>query len=130
MDTRCSARPSPFVESPFHDRPAPGAVPLGAGFLPPPERGFAQGEPAPLFDRRPNRERLSWEQLTRLYDTFVIPRAGLGLSNDEIMDDLVRFCREWQPDLVLCGCKDGLPGKRHDENTHLGLRRLGVNKRH
>ncbi|MFJ9821246.1 activator-dependent family glycosyltransferase [Streptomyces sp. NPDC101151] len=73
------------------------------GALPPPEQGFGLGEPAPLFDVRPDRERLSWEQLTKLYDTLVVPRTEL--SNDTMMDDLVGFCREWRPDLVLWGAK-------------------------
>jgi glycosyltransferase (activator-dependent family) len=57
------------------------------------------GEPAELFDLRPDRERLGWEELTRLYDTLVVPRGWL--ANDTMMDDLVGFCRQWRPDLVL-----------------------------
>ncbi|AYY12652.1 activator-dependent family glycosyltransferase [Actinobacteria bacterium YIM 96077] len=69
------------------------------GTLPPLAEAPPLGEPAPLFDIRPDRERLSWQQLTRLYDTLVIPRAWL--CNDTMMDDLVGLCREWRPDLVL-----------------------------
>ena len=72
---------------------------LRDGSLPP--RGGA--EPAALFDLGPDRERLSWPELTGLYDFFVVPQAKV--FNEAIMDDLVGFCREWQPDLVLWGAK-------------------------
>ncbi|MEV8309183.1 activator-dependent family glycosyltransferase [Streptomyces flavidovirens] len=57
----------------------------------------------PLFDVRPDRKRLSWEQVTRVFDDLVLPQARR--SNDSMMDDLVEFAREWQPDLVLWGAK-------------------------
>jgi glycosyltransferase (activator-dependent family) len=66
---------------------------------PMPEEAPPLGEPAPLFDLRPDRERLDWKELTRLYDTLVVPRAWL--ANDTMMDDLVEFSRQWRPDLVL-----------------------------
>lgn len=65
--------------------------------------GPPQGGLGPLFDVRPDRERLSWEQVTRLFDTLVLPQARR--SNDSMMDDLVGFAREWRPDLVLWGAK-------------------------
>ncbi|MFI9808954.1 activator-dependent family glycosyltransferase [Streptomyces sp. NPDC052301] len=78
------------------DRRRPkGSAPAG--------KGPAQGELDPLFDIRPDRERLGWEQVTRLFDTLVLPQARR--SNDSMMDDLVAFAREWQPDLVLWGAK-------------------------
>jgi glycosyltransferase (activator-dependent family) len=67
--------------------------------MPTPEEAPPLGEPAPLFDLRPDRERLDWKELNRLYDTLVVPRAWL--ANDTMMDDLVEFSRQWQPDLVL-----------------------------
>ncbi|MFH0246495.1 nucleotide disphospho-sugar-binding domain-containing protein [Streptomyces sp. HK10] len=57
----------------------------------------------PLFDVRPDRERLSWEQVTGVFDDLVLPQARR--SNDSMMDDLVAFARAWQPDLVLWGAK-------------------------
>ena len=69
------------------------------GSLPPRDGG----EPPALFDLHPHRERLTWPELTGLYDGFVVPQARV--FNEAIMDDLVGFCREWQPDLVLWGAK-------------------------
>lgn len=69
------------------------------GTLPPIEDAPPLGEPAPLFDISPDREPLSWQQVKRIYDTLVVPRARL--FNDAMMDDLVDVCREWKPDLVL-----------------------------
>jgi glycosyltransferase (activator-dependent family) len=45
------------------------------------------------------RERLSWEKLTWLHDNVVVPRTKL--LNDGMVDDLVAYCRSWEPDLVL-----------------------------
>ncbi|MGC5562288.1 activator-dependent family glycosyltransferase [Streptomyces sp. FR-108] len=47
-----------------------------------------------------HREGLSWEGVTWLLDNLVVPRTWL--LNDEMVDDLVAYCRSWQPDLVLC----------------------------
>ncbi|MFF1643067.1 nucleotide disphospho-sugar-binding domain-containing protein [Streptomyces sp. NPDC058246] len=65
--------------------------------------GSGQGGLGPLFDVRPDRERLGWEQVTRLFDTLVLPQARR--SNDSMMEDLVEFALEWRPDLVLWGAK-------------------------
>ncbi|MFI6039307.1 activator-dependent family glycosyltransferase [Streptomyces sp. NPDC051315] len=46
------------------------------------------------------RDGLPWEQIAWLLDTVVVP--GMWLVNDEMVDDLVTFCRSWEPDLVLC----------------------------
>jgi glycosyltransferase (activator-dependent family) len=69
------------------------------GTLPVPEQAPPMGEPAELFDLDDDRERLSWKELNRLYDTLVVPRAKL--SNDAMMEDLVAYCRAWRPDLVV-----------------------------
>ncbi|AOR31541.1 hypothetical protein BFF78_11235 [Streptomyces fodineus] len=47
-----------------------------------------------------DRDGLPWEHITWLYDTLVVPRTWI--LNDEMVDDLVRYCRSWRPDLVLC----------------------------
>ncbi|OAH10933.1 nucleotide disphospho-sugar-binding domain-containing protein [Streptomyces jeddahensis] len=57
----------------------------------------------PLFDIRPDRRRLSWEQASRVFDDLVLPQARR--SNDSMMDDLVAVARAWRPDLVLWGAK-------------------------
>jgi len=57
----------------------------------------------PLFDIRPDRERLDWEQACRVFDDLVLPQARR--SNDSMMDDLVAAARAWRPDLVLWGAK-------------------------
>ncbi|MER7779707.1 nucleotide disphospho-sugar-binding domain-containing protein [Streptomyces sp. NPDC096191] len=57
----------------------------------------------PLFDIRPDRERLSWEQASRVFDDLVLPQARR--SNDPMMEDLVALARAWRPDLVLWGAK-------------------------
>ncbi|MFG3323415.1 nucleotide disphospho-sugar-binding domain-containing protein [Streptomyces sp. NPDC048171] len=57
----------------------------------------------PLFDIRPDRERLGWEQVSRVVDDLVLPQARR--SNDPMMEDLVAAARAWQPDLVLWGAK-------------------------
>ncbi|MHC5264245.1 activator-dependent family glycosyltransferase [Streptomyces sp. UC4497] len=57
----------------------------------------------PLFQLGPDRERLSWEQVNRVFDDLVLPQAKR--SNDSMMEDLVGFAREWRPDLVLWGAK-------------------------
>ncbi|GAB3740975.1 DUF1205 domain-containing protein [Amycolatopsis oliviviridis] len=41
------------------------------------------------------REAISW-----VLDTLVVPQ--MWILNDELVDDLVRYGRFWQPDLVLC----------------------------
>ncbi|MFD5184537.1 activator-dependent family glycosyltransferase [Streptomyces sp. NPDC058372] len=46
------------------------------------------------------RDGLPWEEIAWLLDTVVVP--GMWLVNDEMVDDLVTFCRSWEPDLVLC----------------------------
>ncbi|NBM14389.1 nucleotide disphospho-sugar-binding domain-containing protein [Streptomyces sp. GC420] len=57
----------------------------------------------PLFDVRPDRERLGWEQVTGVFDDLVLPQARR--FNDPMMEDLVAFARQWRPDLVLWGAK-------------------------
>jgi glycosyltransferase (activator-dependent family) len=57
----------------------------------------------PLFDIRPDRERLSWEQVSGVVDDLVLPQARR--SNDPMMEDLVAAARAWRPDLVLWGAK-------------------------
>lgn len=74
-------------------RKAPGADAPAAE-----QEGFG-----PLFDMRPDRDRLSWEQATRLVDTMVLPQARR--SNDSMMEDLVEIALDWRPDLVLWGAK-------------------------
>ncbi|MCX4527166.1 MULTISPECIES: activator-dependent family glycosyltransferase [unclassified Streptomyces] len=76
-------------------RPTPAPTPAGGGPL--------QGGLGPLFDVRPDRERLSWEQVTKVFDNLVLPQARR--SNDSMMEDLVAFALEWRPDLVLWGAK-------------------------
>ncbi|MEU3002147.1 nucleotide disphospho-sugar-binding domain-containing protein [Streptomyces sp. NPDC006995] len=71
--------------------PIPGRGPGGAGGL------------DPLFDVRPDRERLGWEQVTRVFDDLVLPQARR--SNDSMMEDLVELALDWKPDLVLWGAK-------------------------
>ncbi len=65
-----------------------------------PQEGQGLG---PLFDIRPDRERLSWEQVSRVFDDLVLPQARR--SNDPMMEDLVAAARTWRPDLVLWGAK-------------------------
>ncbi|MFI7003356.1 activator-dependent family glycosyltransferase [Nocardia sp. NPDC050175] len=67
--------------------------------LPPPEDAPPMGEPRELFDVSASRERLSWPELNRLYDTLVVPRAKL--NSDTMIDDLVTYCQSWRPDLVV-----------------------------
>ncbi|MFZ3560660.1 activator-dependent family glycosyltransferase [Streptomyces sp. BH055] len=57
----------------------------------------------PLFQLGPDRERLGWEEVNRVFDDLVLPQARR--SNDSMMEDLVAFAREWRPDLVLWGAK-------------------------
>ncbi|MEU0403982.1 activator-dependent family glycosyltransferase [Streptomyces sp. NPDC006197] len=71
--------------------PVPGRGPAGSGGL------------DPLFDVRPDRERLGWEQATRVFDDLVLPQARR--SNDSMMEDVVELALEWRPDLVLWGAK-------------------------
>ncbi|MER8011749.1 nucleotide disphospho-sugar-binding domain-containing protein [Streptomyces sp. NPDC094149] len=66
------------------------------------QRAPQQGLEA-LFDIRPGRERLGWEQATRVFEDLVLPQARR--SNDSMMDDLVAAARAWRPDLVLWGAK-------------------------
>ncbi|GGS43733.1 glycosyl transferase [Streptomyces violaceus] len=47
-----------------------------------------------------HRDGLPWEEINWLFDNLVLP--GMWLLNDELVDDLVTYCRSWQPDLVLC----------------------------
>lgn len=70
-----------------------------AGTLTRPEEAPPPGEPAGLYAMGPDRKPLSWPELTRLYDTLVVPRAEL--ANDAMVDDLVAYCRSWRPDLVV-----------------------------
>ncbi|MFI9547088.1 nucleotide disphospho-sugar-binding domain-containing protein [Streptomyces sp. NPDC052016] len=63
----------------------------------------AQGDLGPLFDLRPDRERLSREDVSRLFDTLVLPQARR--FNDPVMEDLVGLALDWRPDLVLWGAK-------------------------
>ncbi|MFB7658128.1 MULTISPECIES: nucleotide disphospho-sugar-binding domain-containing protein [unclassified Streptomyces] len=56
-----------------------------------------------LFDLRPDRARLGWEQVCRVVDDLVLPQARR--SNDPMMEDLVAAARAWRPDLVLWGAK-------------------------
>ncbi|MDT0616520.1 activator-dependent family glycosyltransferase [Streptomyces lancefieldiae] len=46
------------------------------------------------------RQSLSWEEISWIYNHVVVPQTWL--LNDEMVDDLVTYCRSWQPDLVLC----------------------------
>ncbi|WP_329612022.1 DUF1205 domain-containing protein [Streptomyces brevispora] len=71
--------------------PVPGGGAAGAGGL------------DPLFDVRPGRERLGWEQITRVFEDLVLPQARR--SNDSMMEDVVELALEWRPDLVLWGAK-------------------------
>ncbi|MGW2125784.1 nucleotide disphospho-sugar-binding domain-containing protein [Streptomyces sp. NPDC001758] len=66
-------------------------------------RAPQEGSLDPLFDLRPDRERLSWEQASRVFDDLVLPQARR--SNDPMMEDLVAAARAWRPDLVLWGAK-------------------------
>lgn len=54
----------------------------------------------PHFDMAENRvDVLTWEYLKFGYD-YMVP-WWLRMTNDPMIDDLVAFCREWQPDLVV-----------------------------
>lgn len=66
------------------------------------QRAPQQGLEA-LFDPRAGRERLGWEQATRVFEDLVLPQARR--SNDSMMEDLVAAARAWRPDLVLWGAK-------------------------
>jgi glycosyltransferase (activator-dependent family) len=46
------------------------------------------------------RDSLPWEEISWLLDTVLVP--GMWIVNDEMVDDLVTYCRSWEPDLVLC----------------------------
>lgn len=46
------------------------------------------------------RDGLPWEEIAWLLDTVLVP--GMWIVNDEMVDDLVTYCRSWKPDLVLC----------------------------
>ncbi|MCM2390476.1 activator-dependent family glycosyltransferase [Streptomyces sp. CWNU-1] len=46
------------------------------------------------------REGLPWEEVSWLLGTVLVP--GMWIVNDEMVEDLVTFCRFWKPDLVLC----------------------------
>jgi glycosyltransferase (activator-dependent family) len=46
------------------------------------------------------RDGLSWESVTWLLDSMVVPQTWI--VNDVLVEDLVAYCRFWQPDLVLC----------------------------
>ncbi|MFF4732247.1 activator-dependent family glycosyltransferase [Streptomyces mirabilis] len=46
-----------------------------------------------------DRDGLHWEQLSWLLGTVLVP--GMWIVNDEMVEDLVGFCRFWQPDLML-----------------------------
>jgi len=69
------------------------------GTLTTPEDAPPPGEPAALYALGDDRELLSWQELTRIYDTLVVPRAEL--ANDAMVDDLVAYARRWRPDLVV-----------------------------
>ncbi|MEV6926519.1 activator-dependent family glycosyltransferase [Dactylosporangium sp. NPDC051485] len=69
------------------------------GMLPTPDLAPPMGEPVELFELGPDRRRLDWKELNRLYDTLVVPRAEL--SNTPMLDGLVAYCRSWRPDLVV-----------------------------
>jgi glycosyltransferase (activator-dependent family) len=69
------------------------------GALTTPEDAPPPGEPAGLYAMGGGREPLDWPELTRIYDTLVVPRAEL--ANDTLVDDLVEYCRSWRPDLVV-----------------------------
>ncbi|MEU6647376.1 activator-dependent family glycosyltransferase [Saccharomonospora sp. NPDC046836] len=47
-----------------------------------------------------HRDGLPWEAITWVLNTLVVPQ--MWILNDEMVDDLVTYCRHWQPDLVLC----------------------------
>jgi glycosyltransferase (activator-dependent family) len=66
-------------------------------------RRSAQPGVDPLFDLRPDRERLTWEQACHVFDDLVLPQARR--SNDSMTQDLVAVARAWRPDLVLWGAK-------------------------
>ncbi len=46
------------------------------------------------------RDSLGWEELSWFLGTVVVP--GMWIVNDELVEDLVTYCRFWKPDLVLC----------------------------
>ncbi|MEU1792569.1 activator-dependent family glycosyltransferase [Streptomyces sparsogenes] len=63
-----------------------------------PEQWRAEGSRMP--DLGENREEeLTWEFLTWLYRRMRVPKEKI--LNDSLFDDLVEFCRWWQPDLVV-----------------------------
>ncbi|MEU0289642.1 nucleotide disphospho-sugar-binding domain-containing protein [Streptomyces sp. NPDC006147] len=66
-------------------------------------RRSARQDLGPLFDIRPDRPRLEWEQVRRVVDDLVLPQARR--SNDPMTEDLVALARAWRPDLVLWGAK-------------------------
>lgn len=53
-----------------------------------------------LFDFGENRpERLTWPWVRKGYDYST--RFAFSLFNDTMVDDLVAYCRSWQPDLIV-----------------------------
>ncbi|MFJ5830033.1 nucleotide disphospho-sugar-binding domain-containing protein [Streptomyces sp. NPDC093089] len=86
------------------DQRKKAAAPAAGGAAPGGPGGPGQGGGLdPLFDVRPDRDRLSWEQATGVFENLVLPQARR--SNDTMMDDVVGFALDWKPDLVLWGAK-------------------------
>jgi glycosyltransferase (activator-dependent family) len=55
---------------------------------------------SPPIDLAEDREdRLTWDYLTFLYGALHVPKAKI--MNDALFDDLVAYCRWWEPDLVV-----------------------------
>lgn len=69
------------------------------GTMPTADQVKPPGSTDVLYTIGKDRERLTWEQLTWMYDTVMVPRARL--LNDGMIDDLVAHCRSWRPDLIL-----------------------------
>ncbi|MFH8620243.1 activator-dependent family glycosyltransferase [Streptomyces sp. NPDC017979] len=71
---------------------------MESGELITPEQWVAEGSRMPdLGEGRP--EELTWEFLTWLYRRMRVPKERV--LNDSLFDELVEFCRWWEPDLVI-----------------------------
>lgn len=60
------------------------------------ERAGGAERPVEVFRHHP--DSLSWDQMRRGYELF---RYAVEAFNDPFVDDLVRFARDWRPDLVV-----------------------------
>ena len=64
-----------------------------------PARKSPEGTVDSLYEIGGERERISWDHLTWLDDFVFVPRVKF--INDGMVEDLVAYCRSWEPDLIL-----------------------------